>query len=188
MKYTQNKKSKFTKRGLIITGSAVLVAAAVSFTVWLFFFRTPTLEEINRQETNHVDETSGIKEDQVQPDDSENSHLPSKAGSDDESSVDTSAPTPETPPEKPQIQRAGGSPTIRVVATFQNTSDGYCELVLTNGSQSQTKIASINVSSSYYTCTFDIPRESLQPQSGWKISVVHHIGEAKTSSDTMELQ
>lgn len=188
MKYTQNKQSRFTKKSLLITAVGILLLVGAAFAVWFFFLRTPSLEEINRQETNHVDETSGIKEEQVKSGENEGSNLPNKAGSGDESSVDTSAPTPQTPPEKPQLQRASGNPTIRVVATFQNASDGYCELSLTNGSLTQTKIASINVSSSYYTCTFDIPRDSLQPQSGWKISVVHHIGEAKTSSDIMELK
>lgn len=188
MMYTKNKQSKLNKKSLIVIITTLAVIAVSSFVVWYFVFRAPNLEEKNRNETSHVDETSSIKEGQAQGESSDNGNLPSKTGSGDESDVDTSAPTPQSPPEKPQIQRASGSPTLRVVVTFQETSDGYCELVLTNGDSTQTRKASITVSSSYYTCNFDIARDSLQPQDGWSIVVVHHIGEAKTSSDVVELR
>lgn len=184
----KNKQTRFTKKTLFITATSTLFAAGAIFAIWFLFFRPPSLEESNRQETNYVDKTSGIKEEQIKPGAVDDSKLPNKTGSEDESSVDTSAATPQTPPEKPQLQRAGGNPTIRVVATFQNSSDGYCELVLKNGSLEQTRKASINVSSSYYTCTFDVARDSLQVQTGWKISVIHRIGEAQTQSDIVELQ
>lgn len=182
----KNKQGRLNRRIVLAILGIALVAAAC-FVVWFFIFRTPSIEEMNRQETNHVDGTSSIKEDQAPNDNTNNGTLPNKNGPDDESTINTDAPTPQVPPEKPQIQRAGGSPTIRVVATFQKASDGYCEIVLKNGSVTQTKKANITVGSSYYVCSVDISRDSLQPQDGWVLTVIHHIGDAQTSSDTVGL-
>lgn len=115
------------------------------------------------------------------------STLPSKPGG--QTNPPPSAETPSTPPEKPTIERASGNPTIKVVATFQKASSGYCELQLSQPSQQTLSYTStITVSSSYYICSFSITRSDLPADGLWKATIIHHIGTAATPSDAKDIE
>lgn len=127
-----------------------------------------------------------IKEEQVPSSSESHSALPPK--NPNQTNPPSSTETPSAPPEKPTIERAGGDP-IKVVATFQKASSGYCELQISQpGQQTLSYTSNITVSTTYYTCSFSIPRSNLPAGGAWKATVIHHIGEAATSSDSQEIQ
>jgi cytoskeletal protein RodZ len=181
MRALSAKSSSSRKRKVIII--AVILAVACGTGAYAYY----AVKQQQQKNENTQRDASTVKEDQVksetkaQESTSSPSQLPSKTG--DNSQIPPPAETPSTPPEKPNIERAGGDPTIKVVATFQKASAGYCELQL-SASDQQTKsfTSSIVVSASYYTCSFSIARSSL-PVASWSAVIVHHIGSATTSSD-----
>lgn len=185
MMQIKDKKTRLSKKRIFILLAALLLTVGTMLTAWYFFFRTPSIQETNRRETTHTDNTSAVKEEQVDGNVSDkNSHLPNKSGENDQP-INTNTDTPSSPPEKPRIERASGNTTIRVVATLQQSSDGFCELVLSNGGATKTQRTQVTIGSSYYVCSFDIPRDSLHPSEGWTITVVHQIGNTRTASDAV---
>ncbi len=128
-----------------------------------------------------------IKEEQVSSNPGSQSSLPPKTGKNPDQTTPPSTETPSAPPEKPLLERAGGDP-IRVVATFQKASSGYCELQLSQtGQQTLSYTSNIITSTTYYTCSFSISRANLPTGGSWKATIIHHIGSASTSSDTKDI-
>lgn len=180
---------KLSKRWkiLLIAGS---LTAAVGLAAFLYF--TNVQKNSNEPGPNDY-KTSAVKESQVpkKEDDktSSSSSLPEKSDTSTEIPAPTPQETPSSPPEKPLLERASGNPTVKVVATFQQASNGHCELQLSKpGQQTIVHTASIVVSASYFTCSFNIPRNSLPASDPWNVTVVHKIGTAATASDTKVLQ
>jgi cytoskeletal protein RodZ len=175
------------KRKIIII-SAIILAVLLSTGAFAYY----TIKQQQQTNENTQRDASTVKEEQVknekepQGTNSQNSsQLPSKTG--ENSEIPPPAKTPSTPPEKPILERASGDPTIKVVATFQKASAGYCELQLSApGQQTQSYTSGIVVSASYYACSFSIARSSL-PNGSWSAVVIHHIGEATTNSDTRSI-
>lgn len=180
---------KLSKRWKIFLIAGTLAAIVGSAT---FFYLTNVQKDSNEPGSNDY-KTSAVKESQVpkKEDDktSSSSSLPEKSNNSTETPAPTSQETPSSPPEKPLLERAGGNPTIKVVATFQQASNGHCELQLSKaGQQTILHTASIVVSASYFTCSFNIPRNSLPASDPWNVTVIHKIGTAATASDTKVLQ
>lgn len=168
-----------------IIGIVALIVAAIAVGLLAYSALKQQADE------NAQRDASTIKEEQAAPEDDsakDPSNLPSKAGQNTPPS--TSAETPSTPPEKPLIERVGGSPTLKVVATLQKASSGYCELHLSApNQQTKTYTAAIVISASYYICSFNIDRTSLAGDSdSWSATVAHRIGEATTNSDTRSIE
>lgn len=172
-----------SKKRRIIIISAIIIAVLAGTGVYAYY-------AVKQQQANENTQrdASTVKEEQVKSEESQSSNsqnpsqLPSKSG--ENSETPPPAETPSTPPEKPMLERAGGDPTIKIVATFQKASAGYCELQLsTPGQQTKSYTSGIVVSASYYACSFSVARSSL-PAGSWSAVVIHHIGEGATSSDT----
>lgn len=180
--------NKLSKRWKILIIAGVI---AIGVGVAAFFYFTNTKKDSN-EPGPHDYQTSAVQESQV-PDKKDNSSntpsLPEKSDTSTQSQTPTPQETPSAPPEKPTLERAGGTPTIKVVATFQQASNGYCELQFTKpGQPTITHTATIAVSASYFTCSFSIPRNSLPAGDPWNVTVIHKIGNAATASDTKVLQ
>lgn len=159
--------------------------------VAVIVFMTPKTE--NQRLTDEIDNTSSIQEDQVPPKksvtDNTTSNLPSKdSGSSENFEPNPNTSTPSTAPEKPNILRAETTGTaVKVVAIFQNASDGYCEIAMTNGSYSLSRNAQIVVGPSYYSCSFSIPLAEF-PSGSWTMVINHKIGTASSSSDETAIE
>jgi type II secretory pathway pseudopilin PulG len=183
----QSSKRVRNKKPLIIT---LIVIAIVAIAAGAFFFYYTSTQE-NRKLTEEVDRTSAVQQEQVETTADTPvtcTELPSKTGS-TEGTCDTSnVETPSTPPEKPTIERAGGNPTVKVVATFQQASNGYCELQLMSSSaQIKTYKSDIVVGTSYYSCNFSVARSDLGSADSWTAVVIHRVGDAQTKSDSAEV-
>lgn len=164
---------------LIITIGAILIGA-LGIAAYAYF--------ANKTQDLPAAPQGTIKQEQVPSDTQSQSTLPPKDGADSGQPNQPPVETPSTPPEKPTIERAGGNPTVKVVATFQNASNGHCELrVSQSGGQTVSHTAPITVSTSYYACSFSIARSAL-PAGSLTATVVHHIGTASTSSDAKGIE
>lgn len=180
--------SSSSKKRRIIIISAIIIAVLGGTGAYAYY----AVKQQQQTNENTQRDASTVKEDQVTSgaDSQSNStntssQLPSKTG--ENSQTPPVAETPSTPPEKPTIERASGDPTIKVVATFQKASAGYCELQLSApGQQTKSFTSNIVVSASYYACSFSIERGSL-PAAPWNATVIHHIGDAATSSDARSI-
>ena len=187
MKITNsNKKGLGKKKKILIISLAVVVLLAGSAFTYVYAFNGNLF---GWQKTVIVPlRDQGVKEDQViEGGEPSGSTLPSKDGG---TSTDTpSTSTPADAPEKPMIERAGGEPTVTVVASFQKASNGYCELrIAKTGSSTISKQASIVVGTTYYSCSFRVPRSELSSSAPWDATIIHRVGDAKTSSDTWKIQ
>ncbi len=184
MKSLNTKNTSNTRKILVIAGIvAVLGVAAATTYVYAFGGNI-----FGWQADEYVPLTDqGVKEEQVPLDgEPSGSNLPSKDG---ETSTDTPTTGANgTQPEKPAIERAGGDPTITVVASFKEASTGYCELKLSKAGQTTlTYKSNIVIGTTYYTCSFKVPRSDLPAGSPWKAVIVHHIGDGQTSSDERDV-
>ena len=187
MKINKTKKTTTSKKLLmticIILG-CVILAIFTARAIGIFDVQ----KTINKKLTAQVDKTSAIKQDQTN-NNTTNSDLPSKSSGDSGVSISSSkanVETPTTPPEKPYLSRADLSTNgdIKVVATFQQSSPGYCELQLSNtNKQKVVKEAYIVLGTSYYSCSFSVPKNTLSNNGQWDIVVIHHIGKSSTTSD-----
>ena len=184
MKLSQTKRRshKINSKALIISGAAILLLTALAFT-YVYAFNGNLFGWKSPDTIPTTSSDQGITEGQV-PSNSEpsGSTLPPKDNDDpgDGSSVET----PTTPPEKPTYQRAGGDSTITVVASFQQASAGYCELQLSkSGYETLSYKSEIVVGTAYYSCSFRIARSTLPASTPWNAVIIHHVGDAKTSSD-----
>ncbi len=179
MKSLSSQKSSSWRKIAIISAVAITLLGAAAYIYYS-----------SQRAANHNAEldTSTVKEEEVKPDADSQSQLPSKTENGSTTPTTPPTETPSTPPEKPVIERAGGSPTLKVVATLQKASLGSCELQLSApGHQTKVFTSSIVVSTSYYICTFSIDRSSL-PAGTWSATVVHRIGNASTNSDTRSVE
>ena len=177
------------KRSIIIASSiiGVLLLGGGVFALWQLNNSEPSNQEL----TEGTDNTSAVKEEQVQENEvnatgEPDAGLPSKSSENNQPvSNETNSGSSNITPEKPQISRAGQSgDSIRVVAIFQQESSGYCELKLSQASsQTVSREANITVGPTYYVCSFDIARNQLLNSGQWQAVVVHHIGNNTTKSD-----
>lgn len=189
---------KISKTPLIIAAALIALLAVAALTyVYAFngnLFGWTTQKKTNKELTEQVDKTSAVKQDQIKNDNKTNSNLPSKSSSDSGVSISSSkagVETPTTPPEKPYLIRADLSANgdIKVVATFQQSSLGYCELQLSNANaQTVVKEAYIVLGTAYYSCSFSVPKNVLSNNGQWNILVIHHIGKASTSSNIKTIE
>lgn len=179
-------RNSFNKKLLIILLCVLLTAGVIV----VILFMTSGSE--NKRLTQEIDNTSSVQEDQVKPESTDadiNSNLPDKnSGSTGTFEPDPTTPTPETSPEKANILRAEATGTaVKVVATFQGASSGYCELAMINGSNTVSRNAQIVVGPNYYSCSFSLPLSEVQSGS-WTTTVNHKIGSASSSSDTRVIE
>jgi hypothetical protein len=171
-----------SKKPTSIIISSAIVAILIGISSYIYFANRTQNAPTNPQDT------STIKQEQVPANSQSQSDLPSKTG-DNPAQTNPTIGTPSTPPEKPTVERAGGDPTIKVVATFQKASPGHCELQLSQpGQQALSYTSKIVISSSYYTCSFTVSRATLPTSGSWSAVVIHHIGTAFTRSDAKELE
>ena len=180
MKSISSKKSFSRLQKIFAVSALILILFGIGGYVYL----------VNRQQNDNIArDASTVRREQVKPNSVSQSHLPSKSSENStqtDQAAQSSTETPSVPPEKPTIERAGGSPTIKVVATFQKTSAGYCELQLSkSGEETLSYTSDIIVGSSYYSCSFSVARPS---DNSWSVIVLHHIGNAVTRSDAKDLQ
>jgi cytoskeletal protein RodZ len=179
--------SSASRRRKIIVASIILVCLLGGGAGAAVYFTSQQREAAN----NTQRDASTVKKEQADADSKDNpeSQLPSKNSKDSTQNQDgQSDQTPSTPPEKPTIERAGGDP-IKVVATFQQASSGSCKLQLSQaGQQTLSYTAGIVVSTSYYTCSFNVPRNALPSGGQWNATIIHHVGNASTPSDPARLQ
>jgi|GEM_PF-2437185 len=176
-----------TKKQLVISVLIFLALVIVASAFWFF-----NRKDVNKELTDQVDRTSAIKKEQIinstNADDS-SSNLPSKTPDNSKESISESksnVETPTTAPEKPYLSRAEQikSGEIKIVATLQHATPGYCELQLRKtGAQTISAEAYIVVGPSYYICSFTIPRIEISPDGQWDVVVLHHIGSKQTGSD-----
>lgn len=183
--YSNKKSSPFNKKRLLILIAVVLVVGAGIGTTFALFHNT-SLEEQNQKQTENNDSTSGIKESKID-DNGTGSDLPSKGG------IDNNLPSEDTysqdaPPEQPNFIRADYSNSLKVVATFQQASTGFCELDLTKDGVTRRFEASIVLGTSYYSCSFDIASTSIPSKGEWKAIVLHHVGELQTASISRSIE
>lgn len=178
-----SEKSNASRKRKIILISSIVGALVIGAGVYAYF----AIKQQQQTNENIQRDASTVKEEQVKNNEgTDQSQLPSKSDSQNQTPP-PSPDTPSTPPEKPVLERASGDPTLKVVATFQKASSGTCELQLSApGQQTKTYTSNVVVGSSYYTCSFSIPRSSL-PAGSWSAVVVHRIGNASTSSDSRSL-
>lgn len=174
--------SKRSKKSTLVIISGIVAVVLLGVGLYAYF--------TNKSQNLSANPQGTIKQEQVPSDSQSQSTLPSKT--DENSSQSTPPPsteTPSTPPEKPSIERAGGDPTIKVVASFQKASSGYCELQISQpGQQTLSYTSTITVSTTYYTCSFSIARSKLPTGGSWKATIIHHIGTAATSSDAKDIE
>lgn len=179
-----SEKSSVSKKRRLITISSIIAVLLIGGGVAGYF----VMKQQQQANEDKQRDASTVKEEQAQSAEQKKveTQLPSKSDSQNQTSQPPME-TPSTPPEKPVIERAGGDPTIKIVATFRQASPGSCELQLTApGQTTKNYTSTIVVSSSYYTCSFSIARNSI-PAAPWSAVVIHHIGNASTSSDTRSL-
>lgn len=181
IKLSNKKTPVFQKKWLIplvisIIGTSAGVAVAVTV------FPTPSLDKSGQQQAENNDNTSGIKESQTAGGVT-GTELPNK------SNIDTNPPsdgveddTKISSPEKPNLLRADYTSSLKVVATFQQPSTGYCELKLTKNDVALTYEASIVVGSNYYSCSFDVTSSKFSSKGEWIAVVIHNVGNLQTSS------
>ena len=170
------------KKNKIIAAIIIVFLLIVSGTlVW-------HLNNPNKRQTEEIDRTSSVQQEQADKNTtSSESTLPSKTSTNDDTATHSGTATPTSPPEQPNLLRADGGNTVKVVATFQQASNGYCQLLMTkSGSPSFTQETNVTIGTNYYSCSFSILASSLT-SGQWSLKVVHHIGESKTSSDTREV-
>ena len=180
-----NKVSKKTPIVLASFLAAILLASGIAFSI----MQQNNATQSNEEQTKAVDETSSVKENQVE--DSGNSSndgasLPEKTSSYAPVETDTDNPDSSTSsPERPTVSRANQSnDQITVVATFQQESAGYCELQLTQPGQTTiSRQANIVVGPSFYTCGFRLQRSEIPNSGQWAAVIIHHIGSNSTSSN-----
>lgn len=183
---TKRKSHKINPKVLIISGTTVLVVAALAF-AYVYAFNGNLFGWKASDTTSTPSTDQGITEEQV-PSNSKpsGSTLPPKDG--DDSGNESVPETPTTAPEKPTYQRAGGDSTITVVASFQQASAGYCELQLSkSGYETLSYKSEIVVGTAYYSCSFRIARSTLPATTPWNAVIIHHVGDAKTSSDVWKV-
>jgi len=170
------------KKIFIILGSVLLLSGVIVVVLFV------TSGSQNKRLTQEIDNTSSVKEEQVKPDNT-NTNLPNKNNSSDGTfEPEPGTPTPQAAPEKANLLRAEATGTaVKVVATFQITSSGYCELAMHNGSTTITRNAQIVVGPSYFSCSFSIPLSEVQAGS-WTSTVTHKIGSASSSSDARVIE
>ena len=188
MKISQNKQPSKAKL-LLIIGGVVIVLTGLGIS---YFFYTKSQDYKNAQQTKDIDNTSGIKEDQVP---SEGTNQPNELPSKDQNNStgnqsSGTTETPSTPPEKPDLVRADQSgSSVKIVANFAQSSPGYCEARFTkSGSSDISKTTQIVIGPSYYTCTFVIPSDTFISKGDWNVVVIHHVGNATTSSDSKSVE
>lgn len=186
MKALSSQNSPSRRRKTVIASALVAVLVLGSVGAYAYFAR----QQKAATPSDTQRDANGIQQNQVKPESTDSqSHLPSKTGDNTVPGNQSSTEAPSTPPEKPTIERAGGDPTIKVVATFQKASEGYCELRLSkSGYETVSYTSNITVGPSYYTCSFSISRASLPAGNPWSVVIVHHIGTASTSSDARDLE
>jgi cytoskeletal protein RodZ len=177
-------KKPIIMRKLIIIALVIIIFLASL----IFIFLAINRKDGNKELTNQIDKTSSIKKEQVEGSNN-NSKLPEKNPQSLTGSVSASKSNVETPknaPEKPHVSRAEQTTSneIKVVATLQEASAGYCELQISKlGSQTVTSESYVVVGPSYYTCSFTLPLNRLDSSGQWDVMVIHHIGGAQTGSE-----
>lgn len=146
-------------------------------------------------ETNEASNSttnSEIDKDQVQDsEDGTGGTLPNKNSTEQSEGVDTDSGTSTNAViEAPVITRASNTDgTIKVVATFQEESSGYCEIKFEkSGSQTIIKNVSIVIGPSYYACSLSMPSSSLPAGGQWMVTVVHHNEGATAESDSKPIE
>lgn len=172
--------SSSSKKPTLVIILSVVVVILLGVGTYAYFASKPQGLPTTPQDT--------IKEEQVSSGSESQSTLPSKTGENSNQTNPPSTETPSTLPEKPTIERASGDP-IKVVATFQKSSSGYCELQISQpGQQTLSYTSNITVSTTYYTCSFSVARSNLPASGTWKAAIIHHIGAATTSSDAKDIE
>lgn len=186
------KTTSINRKILIITSIGfVIIASGVTYAL---------TREQNKMTTDQNNKTSSVKEEQVNKDKPstdasalpDESSLPPKTPSETTDShaisdQKSNIATPTNPPEKPALARASQKDgNIKIVATLQSSSPGYCEARLTKpGQKTISREAKIIVGPSYYVCDFMIPVSALSAKGEWNVTVIHHIGKAMTESDKL---
>ncbi|MFZ3009472.1 MAG: hypothetical protein WA030_00420 [Candidatus Microsaccharimonas sp.] len=177
-----NKKSPLLQKKWLIALILITCIVGIGTGVTFAIFHTGPTEESNQQQTENNDNTSGIKESQT-TNGVTGSDLPNKSGVDNNSpNEDTDDNTDSTPPEQPNLLRADYTSSLKVVATFQQPSTGYCDLRVTKDDTVLTYKASIVIGSNYYSCSFDVAASNFPSKGEWSVVVIHTIGNLQTSS------
>lgn len=185
-----NKRKKSNIRKILYISIFILIFIVLLMTIFEFtgitsFFNKPTND--SEVITDNIQDNTDTTDDS---DTGDTSELPQKTTDTDDSGTTISdsksnIQTPTTPPEKPYLSRAEQTSQglIKAVATFQQESLGYCELQLSkSGQQTVSREAYIVIGSSYYSCSFSMNDSNLA-KGQWNAAIIHHIGDASTSSD-----
>jgi hypothetical protein len=92
--------------------------------------------------------------------------------------------------EIPHLSRADqkGDGVIRVVATLQSQTSGYCRINLVSGAgELITVTASVKIGTNYYNCSADVSNQSIVADSIWTITVDHIRDGLYSTSDSSEV-
>ena len=170
----------------ILTKKTSLIILAIVITLGLIggyfvYSKNPSVEPINLSEIDENDVPT--KKESESP-----SKLPEKIG--DEAAPEQDNDLQKGNIEIPNLSRADqkGDNTIRVLATLQSQTSGYCRVnLLSDAGKSITVNASITVGTNYYSCSADISNQNIVANSTWTITVDHVRDGVYSTSDSSEV-
>jgi hypothetical protein len=172
------------KKVLLVLASLVIVAA-IGYGV-VSALRFTNTQPSNDELTTSNDRTSSVKEDQVEGSD-EDGQLPSRTPTNSDSDPNN-VYTKNTVLETPTIARAEQSGSlIKVVGTFQRTTQGSCLAVFTNNGVTVTKESPITIAPANHTCSFSFNSAELSTPGDWRLELGSVLNDEISESATVTI-